>query len=713
MSADTILGLNSAAAAWWEALMHACLQGSLFILVVWAVCRLFSRLPARTRHWLWWLACVKLLLGLVWITPVAIAALPPPAPLLPGTLSPQGRRADGIPSKAAYRTHPPAPVFVSQAVPPDFSLPPPIPPEPSLSWTAWLLLGWLGGIGFCLWLAFRHIVALRRLLRYARPLEDSELRQQAALLARRLRLRGAVRLAESEQACVPMVIGLFRPTIVFPAGFAHTLDGEDQQMVLAHEMAHIRRWDLWLAWPPLVCQSLFGFLPPVWLAVREWTLAREAACDEWALRVTGATPIQYGRLLVHIAAGGRGRRFVSALEATAGYQGLKQRVVWIKQLPSRHSGFLRTVGAAALALALLGLIPWRVIAQAGRAAPPRYYTVTDIAVFPSGDDPSYVSVGLNDAGVVVGTTERPPDNRNRAYSFLWRNGRLSPLDARMDSAFAINNREQVIGGEMTSTGGYLVAWQKGKRTYLAHNANGAYAINESGQVVGTAPMGSNAHAFLWNVDGAGQDLGTLSGYHSSAADINERRQVVGSSEILDTGYKHAFLWQNGRMQDLGVLPGCSWSAATAINDYGQVVGTSEGETRNDGSGASGRIHAVLWQNGKITDLGTPGSGLKDVHPYSINNTGQVVGMAEGPPTTRVVLRAHFPSSSLVRDTISIPTRRAFLYRDGKMEDLNLLIPAQSGWILEQAIRINDAGQIVCIGAFEGQRHLFLLTPKSR
>src|SRR5262249_20647602 len=148
------------------------------------------------------------------------------------------------------------------------------------------------------------------------------------------------------------------------------------------------------------------------------------------------------------------------------------------------------------------------------------------------------------------------------------------------------------------------------------------------------------------------------------------------SEILDAPYpsfSHAFLWQNGGMQDLGVLPGCSVSAAAAINDYGQVVGTSEGDTRNDGSGASGRIHAVLWQSGKITDLGTPGGGLRNVHPYSINNTGQVVGMAEGRPTTRRVRRADFSNGPLFQDTISIPTRHAFLYRDGKMVDLNQLI----------------------------------------
>src|SRR5260370_38212943 len=65
-------------------LAQASLMGTVFVLAVWLLCRLAPRLPAGLRCALWWLACLKLLLGLVWPAPLALPLLPPPAAPAPG-----------------------------------------------------------------------------------------------------------------------------------------------------------------------------------------------------------------------------------------------------------------------------------------------------------------------------------------------------------------------------------------------------------------------------------------------------------------------------------------------------------------------------------------------------------------------------------------------------------------------------------------------------
>lgn len=136
------------------------------------------------------------------------------------------------------------------------------------------------------------------------------------------------------------------------------------------------------------------------------------------------------------------------------------------------------------------------------------------------------------------------------------------------------------------------------------------AINNSNMLVGTTGSdpgnGNYAHAFLYEHDtGTFTELGTLNGgLTSSAADINENNQVVGSSWLSPTltslylpDQYHAFLWEAGGMTDLNTLipadSGWVLTAATAINDQGDIVGQGL---------LGGRMHGFLLTTDQTTSL---------------------------------------------------------------------------------------------------------------
>lgn len=152
----------------------------------------------------------------------------------------------------------------------------------------------------------------------------------------------------------------------------------------------------------------------------------------------------------------------------------------------------------------------------------------------------------------------------------------------------------------------------------------AHDINNQGQIVGE----SDGLAYLWElqwdewgdvVDVTATRLGTPGGQYSSAHAINEWGDVVGTSHTAD-GEVHAFLWRDGVMMDLGAL--AADSRAFAINDLGHVVGYASVP-----KGQYFETHAVLWTSGVITDLSKGGGNDWAMLHFAngIDSDGRIVG----------------------------------------------------------------------------------------
>jgi probable HAF family extracellular repeat protein len=264
-------------------------------------------------------------------------------------------------------------------------------------------------------------------------------------------------------------------------------------------------------------------------------------------------------------------------------------------------------------------------------------------------------------------------------------------------------------------------YESGPPRDLEGGPSQANSLNSSGAVAGTSYAGGSAQAVVWS-DSARVELGTLGGAESEAMGINAGGVVVGRADTA-AGQGHAFRWLNGRMEDLGTLPGGSWSSAYAISDNGQIAGygmtgsgffraflmnpglgltelgtlgggnsyafgiNTAGQVAGHSSTASGYLHAYLYSSGRMTDLGTLGGAQS--YAYGINNAGEVVGQSwlTGSPTTH-----------------------AFLYRSGRMTDLNTLIDPAGGWELVEAYGVNDSGQIVGLGLLGGRTLAYRLDP---
>jgi beta-lactamase regulating signal transducer with metallopeptidase domain len=280
-----------------DALGRASVEGGLLILAVWGICRGWRTAPAWVRAGMWWLASARLLVALVPLTTVHLTLPSPPVTAVWWPSATAATTTIGPPAPAEHR---PAATQVAPSVARDVPVVSATvavhddPPRrlPRLD-PAWLAIGfcilWVAGLTLRSFGLARQLRRVRRARGFAQPLDA------AARLA--LGVDSRVLLAWSAEAPVPMVTGLLRPVVLIPSSM-RARPNEELRLAVAHELAHVRRGDLWLGWIPALAEALFWFHPLVARAADEYSQACEEACDAEALRATGADPYVYGRVLL-------------------------------------------------------------------------------------------------------------------------------------------------------------------------------------------------------------------------------------------------------------------------------------------------------------------------------------------------------------------------------------------------------------------------------
>lgn len=317
--------------------------------------------------------------------------------------------------------------------------------------------------------------------------------------------------------------------------------------------------------------------------------------------------------------------------------------------------------------------------------------------------------GINDDGLVAGAAQT---SGSSSHAIRWKPG-TAPKDLGTfpgqgtSAALGVNKSLQVVGSASVSSvsSQAFLYTDPGPMLNIGHLSFGgltpstqtvsAGGINDSGAIAGTSPLQLGApsfayfsRAFIWQA-GTMTDLGSLGGGNSMASAINQSGWITGST-ATPTAAEHAFLWQGSAMTDIGVCNGATSSQGRAINAAGHIAGWCFWPQVNGyPNGHPSMRHAFQW---------TPAGGMRDLGDLG-NRHGDVLGIGADDTVVGFTVLSGGGNHAFIAPAA------------GALQDLNGVLPPNSGWVLTEARAINRQGQIVGTGTFQGVARGFLLTPQ--
>jgi beta-lactamase regulating signal transducer with metallopeptidase domain len=379
-----VIALNFAAGA--ALLLDAALKGAVVLACALAATRLMRRASAASRH-LVWAVSLAAVVALPVLAPVLPAWKVLPVPVLgpspsphvftvaPAAAAPRSEEergpADEVAASAAELTSPatasPAPAMASTPARGSFSF----------DWRLSVLALWALGVAL---LAARLAYGVARvwwLRRRAVEITDESWVRIVDGLARRLRVGRMVTLLREQRTSVPMTWGVISPVVLLP-GEADAWNDERRTVVLAHELAHVRRWDAATQWIAHVALALFWFNPLTWVAARRLREEREHACDDAVLAI-GTRPAAYADHLLDIVRSLGAAEGPAPALAMARRSQFEGRLLAILDAATPRGDVSRRLGLAVLLVAAAALLPLAAVraadppapAEASAAEPPR------------------------------------------------------------------------------------------------------------------------------------------------------------------------------------------------------------------------------------------------------------------------------------------------------------------------------------------------------
>ncbi len=168
--------------------------------------------------------------------------------------------------------------------------------ESSAPWwhqfTPWIITIYAMGVALMLMRLTVTMVKVNQYVSQAEPIKDGPIVEALQSIAKKWSMKITPAIVQTKQIAVPTVIGLMKPTILLPTSAMTGLSMDELEMILMHELSHIRRFDLWVNLLQRLAEIVLFFNPVLWYLSRRISVLREYCCDEMTCQSQTASTVE-------------------------------------------------------------------------------------------------------------------------------------------------------------------------------------------------------------------------------------------------------------------------------------------------------------------------------------------------------------------------------------------------------------------------------------
>jgi len=430
-------------------LIHFIWQATAVALILAILLRILRKSTANLRYIF---ACLAL--ALIVLLPVITIKLVPVLAIRGTAFQAVNTGRMPVPPPAVEMPAPETTVIAKQFEPESVTVVPAIPfkqravdtLEPALPY---IVSGWLIGVfGLSIW-NLGGWTQLQRLKRRMVKQVDSTLLKKLKVLTQKLKVKQTIRLMESTLVQIPTVVGWLRPVILLPVSALTGLSSEQLEAIIAHELAHIKRFDYLVNILQTVVETLGFYHPAVWWVSYKIRAERENCCDDMAVSISGDR-VSYAGALASMEEI-RAARGKLAVAASGG--NLFRRICRLLGKDSTDNSGLSWVPAATVILLIIALVIPTTLALTNKSdsmltEPQAEMQVDDdiqIATAQAEESPAG-----NIPLVPVATTSAPP-HKDKAHVRIECFGVKAPLDSKIDKQ-TLKDVENLLGNKVSLRG---------------------------------------------------------------------------------------------------------------------------------------------------------------------------------------------------------------------------------------------------------------------